>query len=298
MKKVILLGEETNLLTNIKQNDNIEIINFQKYNFSNNNIIYQLEEEKKIDNISIIADLSEKLHENLWGLFITLDFLKKRNVEIDKLIFPYFPYSRSNHEHKNHTSSLFTIIKYLNNYVIGKIITFDPHFENQELPFNNKFKMIKQEQIFKNILNEKLIENSLIIGPDKGSQQRIENLKNKFKVNGFTLNKTRDNHKEIVNIFINDWQKEKIKNSDYISIFDDEICSGSTLQITINKIVKIKENIVIDVYITHNFMKSIDNAIFGNINYLYTTNSISKEVKINKMHIVDLSEMIIEKIND
>ena len=298
MKKVILLGEETNLLTNIRRNDNIEIINFKKYHFSNDNIIYQLEEEKKIDKINIMADLSEKLHENLWGLFITLDFLKRKNVEIDKLIFPYFPYSRSNHEHKNHTLSLFTIIKYLNNYIIGKIITFDPHFENQKLPFKNKFKIIKQEHIFESILNKKLIKNSLIIGPDKGSQQRIDELKNKFKISGFALNKIRIGHNEKVTISIKDFQTEKIRNSNYVTIFDDEICSGDTILKTINIINKINKNLIVDIFVTHNFLKYFDNGILKNVRVMHTTNSVNNLISHSKIKKIDIAKIIVEEIND
>ncbi len=298
MKKVILIGEETNLLTNIRQNDNIEIVNFRKYHFSNDNIIYQLEEEKENDNISIIADLSEKLHENLWGLFFTLDFLKRKNIGINKLIFPYFPYSRSNHKHENYSSNLFTIINHFNNYKIEKIITFDPHFENQKLPFDSEFNIIKQEQIFESILNQKLTENSLIIGPDKGSQHRIADLKNKFKTNGSTFNKIRIGHSEKVKISIKDFQKEEIRNCKYITIFDDEICSGDTIVKTIKKIIEINKNIVIDIFVTHNFLKYCNNGILKNIRVMYTTNSVNNLITHTKIRKIDLTNIIVREIND
>ena len=297
MRKVILLGEKTDLLTNIRNEIKPQIANFKEYRFSNNNLIYQLEQKIDFEYVSIIADLSINLHENLWALFLTLDFLKNKNIKIEKLIFPYFPYSRSNHKHTNYTSGLFTIINYLNKYKIDKIITFDPHFENQKLPFQNEFKMIAQEYIFGEILNINLTNHSLIIGTDKGCKKRIDSIKNKFDLDGFTFNKIRKNHNEKVQINITETQMKKIKTTDHISIFDDEICSGDTMQKTITKIIEIKENIVIDVYITHNFMKKTNNAIFGNINYLYTTNSISNELQIDKIKTIDLSEMIAGEIN-
>ena len=296
MKKIIIIGDETNLLKTIRKNCVKQSLKFNKYQFSNDNFIYQLGEETP-KNVSIITDLSVNLHDNLWGLFFTLDFLKSKNVNIDKLIFPYFPYSRSNHENENYTSGLFSIISYLNKYNIGEIVTFDPHFEYQKLPLNHKFIIVKQEQIFENILSEKLIVNSLIIGPDKGSQQRIDRLRNKYKLNGFTLNKTRDGHNEKVEICVTDLQREIIRNSEYISIFDDEICSGSTLQVSVSKIKEINPTTTIDVFVSHNFLKDDTNRLFGYINKLYTTNSIHNNLQTKRIEFTDLSTQIIEEIN-
>lgn len=297
MNPVILVGDNTDLLVSLKNSNNIELVDCQKYKFSNDNILYKFKDIQKYKNLNIVADLSKNLHENLWGLLNILDSLNRNNIEIDKLVFPYLPYSRSNSKYKNHTAPLFSFIKYLNLHPIRKIYVFDPHFGNQPLPFRAVLKRIRQINIFENILNEIIQKNTLIIGPDQGSENRIFEICENFNCQGFHLKKYRNDHKEKVNIKISNIQLQKIKNSDHICIFDDEICSGGTITNTVDKILKINDQTQIDVFITHFFMRNINSNLLSKINHLYTTNSIDSKIKSSKLQTIDLSNMILREIN-
>jgi ribose-phosphate pyrophosphokinase len=297
MKKVVLIGEETNLLNNIHQNNNIEIIDFRKYKFSNDNFIYQLEGKVDFDEVSIVADLSKNLHENLWGLFFALDFLKGEKVNIQNLVFPYFPYSRSNKEHKDTTFNLRAIVNFLNLFPINKITTFDTHFGNQKIGLKSKLKVIKQQDLFNQEI--KISDNTIFIGPDEGSEKRINELSNSFGRPGIVLVKKRTNHSETVNLSIKKEHVDLLKNIDKVTIFDDEICSGNTIKTAIEKILEINENIKIDIFITHSFLKNDTELItYKSINKLYVTNSVDNfNNSSEKVIVKDLSKLIIKEIN-
>src|SRR6056297_774775 len=154
MQKTLLIGEDTPLLQSLSTNYKINICNFNKYKFSNNNFIYQFAKLKVVGKVNIVANLSEKIHANLWGLLTVLDLLKRENISIENLVFPYFPYSRSNHIHKHQTRPLYTLIENLNRAPINTILTFDPHFGDQNLPIHASFKIIDQVHIFEKFLEQ------------------------------------------------------------------------------------------------------------------------------------------------
>jgi phosphoribosylpyrophosphate synthetase len=297
MVNLIIIGEETNLVKKIRSKK-FNFIRFTKFTFSNDNIIYQLDHEDNFNNVNIVADLSVNIHENLWGLLITLDFLKKKAIKVKKIVFPYFPYSRSNHKHRHITSGLFTLIKYLNEYEIERIITIDPHFNGQDISSKNNINTIEQKTVFDFLIKESINgkNNCLIIGPDNGSKRRIKILREEYELDGFCMDKCRLGHENKVEVKTTNIQNNKISQANRIMIFDDEICSGSTIKNTINQIKKINSKVFIDLFITHNFLKTIDNYIFPNINNLYTTNSVENHITNIKIKKIDVSKYIEEEL--
>ncbi len=293
---VVLLGESTGLLNSLKKKESLHIVNFEKVCFSNDNLLYQLNGNNNIQTISIVADLSSKLHENLWGLILSLDFFKKKKINIDKLIFPYLPYSRSNKVSNNNTKSLQTLICHINKYKVGELVVLDPHFGNQKLFSTNKIIIVEQKQIFEPFLKNNLGYN-LILGPDEGSKERVCQVSTLLNIEGFTFNKKRRGHKEEVKIKVAEQIRNYILKSDKLLIMDDEICSGETLKNTIKEIKLINSNLIIDVYITHNFMRRIDEEVFKSINNFYTTNSIENKLRYQKINIVNLSRLIEDVVN-
>ena len=295
--RTLLIGEQTQLIKNITKNKDLKLIYYEKVYFSNSNFIYQFNADTRFDNLSIIVDLSVNLNENLLGLLFVLNFLKEKGILIKKLIFPYFPYSRSNNKSENCTSGLDAIIHCLNQNLIEEIIIYDPHFVRQDLPFRAMVKTISQEEIFHDILMNKKYDQALIIGPDNGSTERVEKISEFLKIKAFTLNKQRSGHDEIVQITISDVISNEIKKCNKILIFDDEICSGDTLKKTINAIIHINRMAVIDVYVTHNFIKKDIGEIFLNVNQLYSSNSIQNEFSHANLTKIDLTKQLIGHID-
>ncbi len=294
INNIVLIGDETSLLKNIKKQSK-SIMKFIEHNFSNDNFIYSFEEESVLNEVSIIADLSSNLHKNLCGLFFLLDYFKRNNIAINNLFFPYFPYSRTNHIHKNQTANLFMIVEHLNLYNIKRIHCCDSHFQNQDIGLKAELNIVEQENIFAEEFSKIIHKNTIVIGPDRGSEKRVEKICSQFNIQGFYFDKKRINHQENVVIKPNTKFEKIIKQAEEIVLIDDEICSSSTLKKITEYVSYANQDCKINIFITHSFMTNIPNFIRNeSVKIVYLTNSIhsASELKSNKIIIKDISSII------
>ena len=303
IKDVLLIGDKTNLLMSLSKKIMDRIISYNEYEFSNQNFIYEFEHVNFCDTISIVADFSYNINKHFLGLFFLLDYLKKNKIKVNQILFPYLPYSRSNHLKKYQTFNLFTIIELLNFYDVTNIVTFDPHFEGQNFDFATaQIKYHSHEVIFYNeiekIVINKNIDELVVIGPDEGSKKRVEQIAESFGVLGMFFNKIRKSHDEKVNydFNINQYQYSEIKKKKEIIIVDDEICSGNTLKELIKFLKDISPNCKIYVFITHFFNNDLLDVFKLNyIKFICITNSIDCANTLNTpwIKVIDLSPFII-----
>jgi len=295
-----MIGGDTQLICELKRQFSDCLVNYKKHDFSNGNFIYSFE-DPHLNTVTIIADLTYHTHKNLVGLFFCLDYFKQNGITVAKLIFPYFPYSRSNSGHKNQSNNLNTIIDTLDNYRVNKIITFDPHFGDQQFDNNIDFVYIDHYSIFSTLFGNINKGNSVIIGPDQGSRGRINKYSLLTNIEGICLKKKRSNHNEEVEITMDSTIANTINNHDTYIILDDEICSGYTIQKVINVLVEINDNCNIYICVTHSFIR--ENPLFlikKNIMGFYTTNSLDWIININseKLSVVNLAQHIGSIITD
>lgn len=301
MKNIVIIGENTDLLNKIEKSINLQLIEIKKHEFSNDNFIYEFDIDEISDNISIICDISNQLHKTICGLFFCLEYLKSNNRIIDKLIFPYFPYSRSHNTDKNLSPNLKTIISILNQYPICNLITFDAHFRYQEVGFKGEKTIIAQDEIFYSELFNSITEDTIIVGPDHGSKTRVDKISTIFGIKGFNLKKKRISHNEKVEYNFNNnfYHVMEIINSKRIIIVDDEICTGNTLKKLVNYILKINPKINIYIFITHSFIDKIPNFFFfDNIKKIFISNTIYTTInlKFEKIVLKDVTKMIIQLV--
>jgi len=301
VKNIVFLGNN-NLFDVIRKNisKQYQIAEINKYRFSNDNFIYVLPKNIKNNSIIIIADFSNHVHRNLMGLFFCLDYFSNNNNSIENIIFTYFPYSRSNRIIEGQTSNLRTIVSFLNNYDIKNIITIDPHFGDQNINLNACLKIISQSNIFREEIEKFDPKTTLLIGPDKGSSKRINEISQISNIKFVVLDKIRNDHKEKVEISIKENDKNIIEQYNIYLIFDDEICSGNTINNTINKLVTLNPNCQIFIFITHAFLRKKPLFLkFKQVKQLLITDSISTHSKINDKKIIkkDVSNIILDCIN-
>ncbi len=297
---IILIGAETSLLKNIEKQSKA-ILKYHEYKFSNDNFIYSFEDDTFEEDVNIIADLSSNLHKELCGLFFLLDYFKRNNIAINYLFFPYFPYSRTNHIHKNQTANLFMIVEHLNLYDIKRIYCCDSHFQNQDIGLKAELNIIEQEDIFTEEFNKIIHENTIVIGPDRGSKKRVDKICSQFNIPGFCFDKKRINHQEKVVIKSNAKFDEIIKKAAEIVLIDDEICSGSTLKKITEYVSAANPDCKINIFVTHSFMNNVPDFINNkNIKNVYTTNSIhlASKLKSKKIIIKDISSIIAGELHD
>ncbi|NQV18740.1 MAG: ribose-phosphate pyrophosphokinase-like domain-containing protein [Armatimonadetes bacterium] len=300
LNHIVLIGDETSLLKNFEKHSK-SILKYREHKFSNDNFIYSFDEDTVIEDINIIADLSSNLHKELCGLFFLLDYFKRNKIAIKSLFFPYFPYSRTNHIHKNQTANLFMIVEHLNLYDIKRICCCDSHFQNQDIGLKAELHIIEQEIIFAQEFKKIIHENTIVIGPDRGSKKRVDKICSQFRIQGFCFDKKRINHQEKVVIKSNAELDEIIKKAGEIVLIDDEICSGNTLKKITEYVSATNPGCKINIFATHSFMNNVPDFINNkNIKNVYTTNSIhlASKLKSNKIIIKDISSIIAGELHD
>jgi ribose-phosphate pyrophosphokinase len=298
MFDTLLIGEETKLIHSLEKKYSKRVKKLKKIWFSNNNFIYEIKEELP-QKINIIADLSKKVHTNFLGLLFILDFIKSKNIQVKNLVFPYFPYSRSNKKHNYITNNLNAFIEALNNFEIERIISFDTHFNSQDESFRAKFKSISQVEIYKEEIqrfNE--YNKTIILGPDQGSRNRVEFISRYLSVNKIVLQKKRIGHENKLKFNIDKTNQGIIQDCSCILIFDDEICSGKTLITLINQIKTINNKVPIFIYITHSFLENYQ-ILFNNqiIKELHVTNTVNNSgTANNKIFEKDIASKLMEHL--
>ena len=253
-----------------------------------------------IDNpINIVTDVLKNAHEILWELFFCLDYFKSNLVHIKKLIFTYFPYSRSDKGTVDRTCNLNTILSFLSIYPINEIVTFDLHFQTEKIDSRIKIKSIKHIDIFGSLIDEDNINNYLIISPDKGGFNRAIKYKDKFGIPVICMEKSRTDHTEKVNYIINKENQKTIEYAKQIYIIDDEICSGNTLQQLIKVVRKNNPPAIIKCFITHCFNQKIDDSSFlKDIDMLAITNTLENPCQSQKIKTVDIIPFIEKELNE
>lgn len=293
--KYLLIGENLNLFSKIIYLKKGNVVPLSKIKFSNGQFIYKIPKLNDNENINIVCDVTNNIHESLWGLIFCLDFLYSNKIKIDKLIFPYFPYCRTNNASNNTTNNLFSIITLLNNYSIDKIITFDPHFGDQKFNIKAKFCYYSHYDIFNKNIKKFITNSSILIGPDDGSITRLKTYKDNFNCPIMTFKKQRRSDDEKVSYNVNKDDIKRLSKYNSAIIIDDEICSGNTLLKLIEIVKMANLNIKIYIFITHSFMRDYNKIIKdNNVNSIIITNSINSSLNhFNKIYKIDLSEKIL-----
>ncbi len=297
---IVLIGDKTSLLKNIEKQSKA-ILKYHEHKFSNDNFIYSFKDNTIVEDVNIIADLSLNLHKNLCGLFFLLDYFQRNKIAIKSLFFPYFPYSRTNHFHKNQTANLFMIVNHLNLYDIKQIYCCDPHYQNQDIELKAELKIIEQENIFSEEFRKIIQKDTIIIGPDRGSKRRVERISSQFNTQGICFDKKRINHEENVFIKLSSKFDKMIKVAHEIVLIDDEICSGNTMNKIIEYVTHSNPDCNIIIFVTHSFMKNVPDFINNkNVKNVYVSNSIhlASKLKSDKIIIKDISSIIAGEVHD
>jgi len=161
--------------------------------------------------------------------------------------------------------------------------------------------IVSQQEIFRDILIKFEQNKALLIGPDKGSCLKINEISKMTQINGVVLYKQRSNHKEKAKIIVSKNEKGIIEKYNIYLIFDDEICSGDTIYKTIKKLISINPNCKIFIFTTHAFFSNkLDFLDYEQVMQMYITNSVSLNSKINNSKLIrkDISIKILDCIND
>jgi ribose-phosphate pyrophosphokinase len=203
--------------------------------------ILGLEDITKVD-----IEFEFERNEELVELLLLSDALKRNQLELNKLVIPYVPFSRQDRINiKGECFSLKVFADIVNSCNAKEVVITDPHSDVTTTLINN-YNVITQEQLFE---KHKFNANSYLISPDGGALKKIYKLAKKVKLPVIECSKQRNvENGEITGIKINATDLEK--RDCYIV---DDICDGGRTFIEIAKELKNLNSGKIILLVSHGF---------------------------------------------
>ena len=248
--------------------------------------------------VAIIQSISNPVNENLMELLIAIDAIKRSSAKSINVIIPYMGYARQDRKTKPHEPITFKLLANMLT-VAGatRILTFDIHSDQTQGFFDITFDSIRASFfLLYEFIKKTKIDNFVVVSPDYGGVKRARTISNQFNLPLAIIDKRRPapNLAEAVQVL------GDIKGKDCV-IFDDMIDTGGTM-ISAAKLLKSNGAKSISILVTHglfnnNAIDKFNQAINdGFINYVFVTDTIEKEININGICVVSISEAIAKVI--
>ncbi len=250
--------------------------------------------EENIENEDIIIVHSTHPGSNsILELLLSIDAARQRAKSIT-IVIPYFGYSRQDNPSSFEPNSAQLMIRLIFESGATNIILCDIH--NTSITHNTSYQEhiinISPHKKVTNYIKEQNINNIVVVSPDEGGSERIKEYARILKCKYVVCKKKRSTDNLVQNIEI-----DGNLNGKNVIIIDDIIDTGNTLLKTIKKIKKTRVK-SIRVYCTHHVLSKSNITFNGLIDEFITTNSLEiKNPFIEKIKIIDLSEIIIEKVS-
>lgn len=199
----------------------------QTKHFPNGELLFQLNEDVKGNDVIILKRFSEFLHQDIWELLQMVHAAYRMQAKSITLILPYLPYVR---QHRYSTSGQFSTCQLLVNLLkaagADKIITIDMHAPEQCAELCLPVINIPIEPFWINYLQTKPLNwaHIGILGADKSASVRAETIAKHFNCNWGYVDKKRDSEGQIAIQGIHG----NCRNQ-HIFLIDDLIDTGATI---------------------------------------------------------------------
>ncbi|RYE06015.1 MAG: ribose-phosphate pyrophosphokinase [Rickettsiaceae bacterium] len=243
------------------------------------------------DHVYIIQSTCKPVNDNLVELLLLVDTAYRAGAAKITTIIPYFGYSRQDHvidDYGPSAAQLMTnIIKYAG---AGEILIIDIHTPS----------IIQHESIYNidavNLLTKVMPDifnnsSSIIIGPDKGSTSRVQQLSLETRCDFAILDKVRTSDSSCIvsgNVDVQD---------KHCILVDDIASTGITLYQAVNYLSSNKAA-SIDIFVTHLISQNSLDSIMKNsvIRNIYVTDTIVHHHLPNKIHILSIDLLLVDII--
>lgn len=240
------------------------------------------------------------LHDQIAGLIILTDFLKKLKVKSISVVIPYLPYSR---QERSFDGNVVGPISLLGNILrvsgIEKVFSCDLHSPDVLRLFGSGLFEVDMSLFWKNYFKsdfaEELGQNKLcIISPDAGGFQRAKSIANSLNVPVICLEKKRIGVDKSVALKFDGNVMGKV-----VVILDDIIDTGETAVHACDLLKKEGASKVIGMF-THPVFASgsIDYIVNSNFDCIYVSNTIPVHLnfKKDKIFVKSVDKFLIEKV--
>lgn len=198
--------------------------------FSNENLRVKVSNVRGYSVVVIHTQVSP-VNERLIELFVLLDAIKNAKPADILLVFPYYPYARSDKKDKPRISTMAPLWAKIFNRVYGieRVLLLDPHDDHIKHYFDPAADDITSIYLFDDFLERNVFpshpkENSVLVFPDEGASKRYGDFGRLLRIPTAYIDKVRRNDKEDPEIrgIIGD-----VRNK-FCLMIDDEILTGGT----------------------------------------------------------------------
>ncbi len=258
-------------------------------NFEDGELRVQISENPDNQDIVLIKSICAPVNDNLMELLLMVDTVKRAGAKQIITVIPYLGYSRQDrvaYEYGPISASL--IAKLLEAAGVTSIVTIDLHSKQAEGFFAIPIYNVDPSSVFLPFI--KCSSNHLLVSPDFGSINRVNNLSKALKIDFAIITKLRTSN--------NDPKMQKItgnvKGKNCILI-DDIIDSGQTI---INAANLLRDNgaLEIEAFVTHPVLSAaaaIERVERSCLSKVYITDTIETCSLPSKFHTLTINDLLL-----
>jgi ribose-phosphate pyrophosphokinase len=210
MDKIRLISGRSNfpLAERIAQHLNIQLVKCTIDNFANGEIYVEIHENIRGLNVFFVqtgansSDGKRSINDHYVEALEVADACRRSDVASIGVIYPTFPYARSDKKDKPRVSIMSSVIANgLKDAGYSRIICMDIHAGQTQgvvnIPFDNLYAIKLQVDylsynIFKNLTENDIADNFVLVSPDTGGIRRIRDFAKRLKMKHAVMNKQRD----------------------------------------------------------------------------------------------------------
>ncbi len=241
LAKEVCKALQTRLPEELQTNGELKLGRSRVARFSNENLQVQVENVRD-HFVVVIHSQVPPVNERLIELFALLDALKGARPADILLVFPYYPYARSDKKNQPRISTMaYRLAHILNNsFGIERVLLLDPHDDHIKHYFDPVADEITSIYLLLDYLEQNLFtfqpkDESVLVFPDEGASKRYSNFARLLHISTAYIDKGRRDDREepeIKGIIGNVQDKSCL-------MIDDEILTGKTAMKDAAKILEV-----------------------------------------------------------
>lgn len=279
------------LSKSISQKSKIPLGNIEIGRFSDGEIDIHVKDDVNNSNVFIIQSNSAPVNDNIIELSLIADAIKRSGAQKITAVIPYFGYSRKEKQSRpGEPISAKVVADLIVSSGISKVVCLDLHSDAIVGFFNVPVIYLSALEVLANRVKMEKIKNPIVVSPDVGGVKRARNFANLLNAPLVVIEKHRSIDKrdqmEVLSM------SGEIKGDTAI-IIDDVISTGSTI-IESASALKAKGVKKIIVCATHGVLvgSAIENLQKSQIDKVFITDSIERDIKSSKFQIVSVDNLI------
>lgn len=266
--------------------------------FADGEVLVKTESDVKDKDVILIESTSQRAQDKLFELLLLIDSIHRAGAKSLKLFIPYFGYSRQERSYLNEPVSCQVAAQIIETAKYDSLTCFDLHTPVIKEFFNRGVKSLPTSELFVtyylNYIKEHNIDlnDVVIVAPDHGSNERIEDVVKGLNVQKVIMEKIRPRANVAEHLEI----KDDVQGKTCI-IIDDIIDTGGTVVSAANLLYQKGAHFVLvgasHAVISGNCLRSLREACIEDI---MVTNTIEQSLP-NDVHVVNILPLVLRELN-